>query len=78
MFDRHEGREHFNLQRRYFGEEANTIRHAAFVCSQNIEHVADQVERTLLHPIAAKDNLLRIDSVRDYQCRRGAVVNLFI
>src|ERR1035437_8630543 len=65
----HEGRQHFNLQTGDFGQEANAIRHAAFMCFQHIENVAHNVERPLLDALAAEDNLLRVYSVWDYQCR---------
>ena len=69
MFGCHEGRQHFDLQAGDFGQEANAIRHAAFMGLQNIQHITDQVERPLLDAVAAEDNLLRVYPIRNYQCR---------
>jgi hypothetical protein len=61
----HERREHFDLQRRYFRQEANAIGDAALVRPENVEHIAHQIERAFLNAVATEDNLLRADPVGD-------------
>ena len=61
----HQRRKHFELQRRYFRKKANAVGDAAFVCFQNVERIAHQVQRALFNSVAAKNNFLRVDPVWD-------------
>jgi len=38
------------------------------VRSENVEHIAHQVEGVLLNPVATKDDLLRVYTVGDGEC----------
>jgi hypothetical protein len=69
----HQRGKHLNLQRRDIGEEADTIGDARLVRLQNIEHIADQVQRSLLNSVATKDNFLRVDPVGDGKRRLSVV-----
>ena len=65
----HQRCEHFDLQRRYFGEEANAVGHAALVGLQHVKHVPNEVERAGFDAVAAKDDFLRVDPVGDGERR---------
>jgi hypothetical protein len=62
---RHQRGEHFNLQRRDVGEEANAVSDAGLVSLQHIKYVAHEVQRALLDAVATEDYLLRFDSIGD-------------
>ena len=53
MLGSHQRGQHFNLQSRNVGEEAHAVADAAFMCLQHIEYIAHQVQRALLHTVAA-------------------------
>ena len=60
MLGRHQCCEHFDLQRRDVREETHTVADTALMGFQNVQNIADQVERTLVNPLAAEDNLVRV------------------
>jgi hypothetical protein len=65
VFGRHQRGKHLNLQRRYFRKKADAVGDAAFVCFQNVQHIAHQIQGTFFNALAAEDNFLRVDPIRD-------------